>query len=124
MIHPTAWARDDLAATVWRYYSVVDNQDIDALLDLFTPDAVYHRPGYEAIRGRDGLDRFYKKERVIETGRHTVEAMVVKGRSVAVRGQFVGTSRTGEPLDLCFADFFEGDQLIRSRWTYFYVPLV
>jgi len=119
----TSPAGTGLAELVTRYYEAVDAHDVDELLLLFAPDAVYHRPGYEPLHGRDDLARFYQGERIIESGRHTIENMVVDGPTVAVHGRFEGNSRDGRRLDLRFADFFEGDRLIDARRTFFYAPL-
>lgn len=123
MTDPTPPEDTTLAALVRTYYEVVDANDVDTLLSLFAPDAVYHRPGYDALRGHEDLDRFYRDERIIESGRHTVDAMVVGERTVAVQGHFGGTSRDGRSLDLRFADFFDGERLITARRTFFYAPL-
>lgn len=45
------------------------------------------------------------------------------GADVAVRGEFLGTSRTGGPLAIDWSDFFTVvDGLIRTRHTYFMAP--
>lgn len=111
-------------APVTRYYELVDANDVDGLVALFTPDATYERPGYEPMRGHSGLTAFYSGERIIASGAHTLTHTVVDGDEVAVQGRFAGTARDGRVLDLRFADFFRLDgERIAYRTTYFYAPL-
>lgn len=114
------------AELVMRYYELVDANDVTGLVDLFTADAVYHRPGYLPLRGRDELVRFYTNERVISTGHHTVTTMVLSGSHAAVNGEFSGELRDGQEVSLRFADFFEigpGGRFSR-RDTFFFAPMV
>ena len=40
---------------VRRYYACVDAGDVDGLVALFQPDAVYRRPGYPPMHGHGDL---------------------------------------------------------------------
>jgi steroid delta-isomerase len=108
------------------YYHRVDAGDVPGLLALFAPDAVYRRPGYPPLVGRDALERFYREQRVIRAGCHSLAATVVQGDSVAVHGVFEGALLDGRAVKLRFADFFEftGAGVIGVRDTFFFVPLV
>lgn len=108
------------------YYAAVDADEVDTLLDLFTDDCVYRRPGYEPIRGRDAMERFYRGERVIESGSHTLSELMVDGAHAAVHGRFEGVLRDGTHKQVGFADFyrFTGDGRAAERTTYFHVPSV
>lgn len=102
------------------YYAAVDDGDVDGLLAMFHPDAVYLRGGYPPIEGARALRDFYENVRVIDHGKHTVETVVCEGDAVAVRGRFDGASREGADLAIGWADFFDFDgDLIRERTTYF-----
>lgn len=109
-----------------RYYACVDNGDIPGLLDLFAHDAVYHRPGYPPLRGRDELERFYTVDRVIENGAHELSALIVQGARVAVHGEFGGVLKDGRSAQLRFADFFVfgDDGRFARRDTFFFSPMV
>jgi steroid Delta-isomerase len=110
---------------VVRYYEAVDDGDLPGLLQLFHPDAEYRRPGYPPFVGREALEAFYGGARTIAEGRHVIDQQVHDGSSVAVRGRFTGRAKSGLPLDLAFADFFEVSAgQITFRQTYFYAPLV
>ncbi|MEZ7154957.1 nuclear transport factor 2 family protein [Streptomyces sp. MAD19A] len=114
------------AEAVRRYYQLVDHGDIDGLIALFAPTAEYRRPGYETLRGHAELERFYREERVIEEGRHTVTSLLVADADVAVEGKFQGTLRDGTETSLDFADFFTltPDGTFARRKTFFYAPMV
>jgi steroid Delta-isomerase len=116
--HPTS--------IVLRYYELVDADDVDALVRLFTPDATYHRPGYPPLVGRADLEHFYRDQRVIDSGSHQIEKIVAAGSEVAVYGDFTGTLRDGSTATLRFADFFSlsQDLLFQRRDTFFFAPLV
>lgn len=109
-----------LWAVVSNYYRNIDRQDIDAALSCFVRDTVYRRPGYDAFIGYTAISQFYHEDRVIASGRHDLEAVIEDGDMVAVRGSFHGTSRSGDPITVRFADFwrFSGLQLV-ERDTYF-----
>lgn len=116
----------DPTAVVRHYYELVDAGDVAALVELFTPDAVYHRPGYEPLRGHSELLRFYEGERVIESGRHEISQLIAVGREAAVHGVFDGVLHSGERVSLRFADFFDVTEAgtFSGRRTFFYAPLV
>ncbi len=113
-------------ALVRRYYELVDAGDVAGLVAMFTEDATYHRPGYEPMRGHEGLTAFYGGERVIREGRHTVSTVVVDGSQVAVHGVFEGELHDDRKVSLRFADFFvlEADGRFSRRDTFFFAPLV
>jgi ketosteroid isomerase-like protein len=115
----------DPAAAALHYYELVDRDDIPGLVGLFAPDATYHRPGYEPMVGHAGLTAFYRGQRVIRSGRHTVHTTVTQGTNVAVSGEFHGVLRDGKPVDLRFADFFVigPDGRFARRDTFFFAPL-
>lgn len=116
------------------YYYRVDQGDIEGVLDLFEENAVYHRPGYPPMTGRGALDRFYRYERMIVSGEHRIESLVVshddssggENLRVVVQGMFEGKLKNGDRTRLRFADFFSMSHrhLIQHRQTYFFTALV
>lgn len=108
------------------YYACVDSGQISALVDLFADDAEYHRPGYEPIVGRNQLESFYREQRIIRDGRHTLTAIVGSDDLVAVHGEFNGVLQDGSSTSVRFADFFRFDHTGRfaRRDTFFFAPLV
>lgn len=111
---------------VHRYYQLVDAGEIDELVALFAPNAVYRRPGYAPLVGREALRAFYEGERIIEHGRHEVDQTVLGEDAVAVHGRFEGRLKDGSAASLRFADFytFDVDGLFATRDTFFFAPLV
>jgi ketosteroid isomerase-like protein len=111
---------------VRHYYECVDAGNVDGLLELFAPGAVYHRPGYPPMEGRAAMAEFYRGERVIESGRHTLDQVTADGTKVAVQGEFAGVLKDGSQVSLRFADFFTlaPDGLFARRDTFFFSPMV
>ncbi|MEV5161088.1 nuclear transport factor 2 family protein [Streptomyces sp. NPDC053728] len=122
----TAFEVEQITERVHRYYALVDDGDVPGVVRLFSDRAVYERPGYAPIVGREGLDAFYRGQRVIDRGSHTVLRLVVGPQDAAVEGQFRGTLKDGSEVDLRFADFFRlGEHLLfEVRNTYFFSALV
>ena len=101
-----------------RYYALVDAGEYDALVELFTEDVVYERPGQATIEGRVALREFYEAGRPLSNGEHELYAVVADGDTVAVRGTFRG-EQDGDAVELGFADFHEFDgESIARRYTY------
>ncbi|MFI6858320.1 nuclear transport factor 2 family protein [Streptomyces sp. NPDC050421] len=122
----TVPAEATVLSRIRAYYTSVDAGDVESLLALFAPDARYHRPGYEPLVGHTALRRFYQGERIIAEGTHTLTETVVDGDRAAVHGEFHGLLRTGERVDLRFADFFTltSKLTFATRDTFFFTPLV
>jgi ketosteroid isomerase-like protein len=113
-------------SAVRRYYELVDQGDVDGLVALFAPDAVYHRPGYPPLCGKEELLQFYTSQRVIKEGKHALTTLVAGDDEVAVHGEFRGTLHSGETVETRFADFFRigPDGTFARRDTFFFVPKV
>jgi ketosteroid isomerase-like protein len=111
---------------VLSFYETVDTRAPHDVVALFSPTAVYRRPGYEPMRGAAELLAFYGGGRVIDAGAHTIETVVVDGDRAAVQGRFDGVLRDGQQIRLRFADFFcfEAGGLVAERDTYFDAPAV
>lgn len=117
---------EEAVKRVRRYYEFVDVGDVTGLLSLFAPDAVYHRPGYAPMVGRTEMADFYRGDRVIESGGHTLSHVTADNTGVAVHGEFAGVLKDGREVSLRFADFFtlRDDGLFSRRDTFFFAPMV
>lgn len=109
-----------------RYYELVDAGDIPGLVDLFADDAVYHRPGYPPLVGREQLERFYRQSRKIKEGRHSITTLLTSEEQAAAHGVFEGTLRDGSHVTVRFADFFQFNQdaAFQRRDTFFFSPQI
>ncbi|OIB58459.1 nuclear transport factor 2 family protein [Natrialba sp. SSL1] len=110
----------DPESIVRDYYDTVDDERYDDLVELFTEDVRYERPGQGAITGREALREFYLEGRPLENGSHEVHDVVVDDQTntAAVRGSFSGVQH-GESVEFGFADFHElEDGRIARRYTF------
>lgn len=102
-------------------FAAIDGRDWERLPQYFAKDVVYCRPGYLPIRGLAELDCFYRKVRIIATGQHTVERLVLSKHVACCWGRFDGQSRDGRTLSEQFADaYILTDGLISFRKTFFF----
>ena len=110
---------------VTQLFEAIDSSDWDKLTQLFHEDIVYERPGYQPFKGRDRVLQFYKNERIIASGKHHLDQIVVNDRTGACWGHFVGLLKNGKEVDERFADVYEyEDGKIKSRSSYFFRPAV
>lgn len=108
----------DPESVVRRYYDLVDAENYDDLVALFTDNVSYERPGQDAIEGRDALRTFYEEGRPLDDGSHEVHDVLVDGDTVAVRGSFSGR-QNGKHVGFGFADIHEFDDgAIARRYTF------
>jgi len=117
--------QDSAELLVAELFDVIDGRRWSELGALFAEECTYCRPGYDPLVGLAQLDRFYRTERNIASGRHQVEQVVSDLGTVTCWGRFVGTSRTGQHLDEEFIDVYRvRDGKIAFRKTYFYRPAI
>jgi len=123
----TQIAADGLALQqIHHLYELIDTGDSAGVADLHAADAMYHRPGYEPMIGREAVFWFYHRDRIIAAGQHRIEMAVAEREQVAVHGRFGGRLHDGTPVDLRFADFFALDRtgLITERRTFYFTHTV
>ena len=96
-----------LEEMVQNYYRFVDANEVDHLLDLFAQDTVYYR-GSLTIQGHAALEEFYRHDRIIAKGSHSV-SLNIAAPSVTTRGHFAGELKSGEPVEVDFMDEFVFD---------------
>jgi hypothetical protein len=106
-------------------FAAIDARDWDTLPAFFHADIVYERPGYDPFVGRDRVMRFYRDERVIARGVHTLEGTVVENGRAAAWGWIDAVHVDGTPIKHSFADIYLLDQhMIKLRRSHFFVPAV
>lgn len=108
-----------------RHFDLIDAGDMQAMVQLFEPEAVYLRPGYEPLLGRGEILHFYTHVRAIREGWHSIDTAIAWDGQVAVRGGFSGALHDGRPIDLRFSDFFTvgPNGRFSRRETFFFAPL-
>lgn len=106
-------------------FAAIDAGDWAMLPVFFHPSMVYERPGYEPFVGRDRIMRFYREERVIQKGRHTLDGTIAENDRAAAWGRIDAVHSDGRSLTLGFADVYVfADAAIRLRRSHFFVPAV
>jgi uncharacterized protein len=103
--------------TVRRCYELIDTGRLEDFLANFHDDVVYERQGRPEMQGATALRRFYEHDRVIATGRHSLDQVIADGPWVAVRGTFAGTLKDGSDVDFRFIDWvhFRGGRIDRRE---------
>jgi ketosteroid isomerase-like protein len=106
-------------------FRIIDDAEWDLLGEVFTPDSVYHRPGFAPMHGLGEIEHFYRHVRSI-SGCHCLHAVLTARSSASCWGRFQGSrSDAGDPVDVLFADWyvFRG-RSIAERRTFFFEPSV
>src|SRR4051794_12168042 len=106
-------------------FGAIDSSDWAEVARIVHPEISYERPGYEPFKNIERLLHFYRNERVLASGKHSLEWIVRDGDHAACWGRFVGKKLDGSDVDELFADCytFEGGK-IRTRRSFFFRPAV
>jgi hypothetical protein len=114
-----------VANLITRLFERVDSRNWEALREVFTGDIIYERPGYEPLVGIERVIKFYRAERVIVSGRHYLENMVLNEHAGACWGRFIGMHKNNSAIDERFADVYRfKNGMICNRQSYFFRPAV
>jgi uncharacterized protein len=108
---------------IHRMFLIIDARRWDSLDEVFTPDIVYHRPGYSCIAGIDSLKKFYSEVRMISSGQHVIYATLADSKRGSSWGRFQGQVKSNETIMEDFAEWYEfNGAAISVRRTFFYEP--
>ena len=106
-------------------FCLIDARELARLREICHPQITCERPGYAAFSGIERLLRFYRDERVIASGSHHLDAVLVNDTHAACWGRFTGSHRDGSAIDVEFADTYVLEEgVIRRRKSFFYLPAV
>jgi ketosteroid isomerase-like protein len=106
-------------------FAAIDAEQWDALPRFFHPEVIYERPGFPELRGLDRLLLFYRHQRPIAHGVHTVEGIAVQDGRGAAWGRVDCVMTDGTRTGVGFADVYLFERgVIRLRRTHFFVPAV
>jgi hypothetical protein len=113
---------DTLIAELFR---AVDTSDWNSIAQIFHEEIIYECPGYGTFIGLPRLLQFYQNERVIQSGAHYLDHIVVNENYGACWGRFIGIKKDGSPVEELFADVYslEGGK-IRTRRSHFFKPAI
>ncbi len=116
----------ELRRAVQGYYDALDAGDNERVLEFFSGDVLYLRPGYERVAGIERLREYYEDSRKLKPGRHVLRSILVDGAEVAVHGEYEGELKDGSRTSVGFAAFFtfDGNDRASEHFTYFFVPAV
>ncbi|HZO73373.1 MAG TPA: nuclear transport factor 2 family protein [Ktedonobacteraceae bacterium] len=110
---------------ITRLFQIVDSSDWANMPDVFCEDIVYERPGYPPIVGIEQLLHFYKHVRILGSGKHHLEQVVIEGNHGGCFGRFVGQTKDHSEVDELFADMYTFENgKIKHRRSYFFRPAV
>ncbi|WP_026795619.1 MULTISPECIES: nuclear transport factor 2 family protein [Planktothrix] len=106
-------------------FDAIDSSDFELLVKYFDQDIIYQRPGYQDLIGIDKLLHFYQYDRVISSGKHHIEKIVVAEKYGSCWGQFIGLHKNGSQLNEMFADVYSFEHSkIKTRRSYFFRPAI
>lgn len=89
---------------------IIDQERWDDLPAVLATDCVVERPGAAPLVGLSRIDRFYRHERPIRSGKHVVEQLLTGPGTAACWGVFTGTKPDGSRMEVRFAETY----LLRS----------
>jgi uncharacterized protein len=105
--------------------AVIDSCAWDRLGEFFSQAVVYHRPGFPVIGGLAALETFYKEQRQVRMGTHSIESLISDGDQMSCFGRLRGVATNGNNIDIRFAEWYQFDNgKIVERATYFYEPSI
>ena len=107
-------------------FQIIDAQDWLAIRQVFAEQIVYDRPGYPRMIGIERVLYFYQHERVLRSGKHSLDHILVDNDRGSCWGWFVGHKKDGTPVEISFADAYDFDEpgRIRLRRSFFFQPAV
>ena len=100
------------------YYSRIDKNDVDWVMQLFADDATYVRAD-SRYEGKQRIEYFFREDRKIR-GIHRMDHSWAVNDEVIARGEFTGVGESGDARRIRFVDlwFFNARGLVKLRETY------
>ena len=87
-------------AVIQQVMSLINDRNLDAAFQLYAPDYVYHGPGGQELRGRDGIRGLWELFlSAFPDLSASVDEFISEGDKVALRWRVTGT-HTGEFLGI------------------------
>ena len=102
-------------ALVRQVLKLIDERNLDEAFELYALDYIYHGPGGQELRGRDGIRGLWEVFLVGLPDLHsTIEDMVSEGDKLVLRwrikgthtGEFLGVAPTNAEINLGITEIF------------------
>ncbi len=113
-------------ALIRRVLEMINARELDAAFELYATDYVYHGPGGQELRGRDGIRGLWAAFFGAFPDLHaTIDDMFAEGDMAALRwtitgthtGDFQGIAPTGKRIELPIAELFRiVDGVLVEAW--------
>jgi uncharacterized protein len=101
-------------------FEIIDDGRWDDLGRVLAEDCICRPVGSAPLVGLERIERYYRHERAIASGRHKMEKVVGDLSAAACWGSFTGTTKGGEDINISVAEAFVlRDAKIVWRTTYF-----
>jgi ketosteroid isomerase-like protein len=125
MLNSNELVTQNYSKLITNLFAFVDSSDWQSLPDIFHPEIIYERPGYQSFVGIDRLLLFYRDERIIHSGKHHIENIASDKNCAACWGRFIGVGKNGSQIDVLFADTYSFKMgKIYTRRTHFFTAAV
>jgi len=117
---PVSGVTEDFGNVVERYFAALNDEDYEALKEVFHPDVVLRPPGTDARIGHDEVIQFFHK--VFKKFPHHVDTpqrVLVDGSCVVVEIGFNGIASNDQKVSFAAVDIFEindGQIVSLSQW--------
>jgi hypothetical protein len=103
------------------HHRVVDAQRWSDLRAFYAREAVYQRGSRPLLEGAEAIEQFYRAERGIGSGQHTIKRLAVTAAYAEVDGHFSGVLKSGESVEIEYCDRYEftlQGQILRRTSTF------
>ncbi len=113
-------------ALIHQVLELINDRNLDAAFELYAVDYIYHGPGGQEVRGRDGIRGLWEVFLAAFPDLHsTVDEVIAKGDKLVLRwtiqgthtGEFLGTPASNKPMTLPITEVFRiADGQLVEAW--------
>lgn len=113
-------------ALIREVLELINDRDLDAAFELYAPDYIYHGPGGQELRGRDGIRGLWAVFLAAFPDLHsTVDDVIAEGDKLVLRwtiqgthtGEFLGIPASNNQISLSVTEIFRiADGQLVEAW--------
>lgn len=113
-------------ALIYQVLELINDRNLDAAFELYAVDYIYHGPGGQEVRGRDGIRGLWEVFLAAFPDLHsTVDEVIAKGDKLVLRwtiqgthtGEFLGIPASNKPMTLPVTEIFRiADGQLVEAW--------